>query len=243
MVRIELLPILKALHPTFMDNFLITQSYLSGSARILKQHALLLQDKWFRDEGRYIRIPIEPLAQLQPRKDYLHLLFSAYGFKDAGAVEDLLLAGSGKFRSSPTHRLVKDRDHLLLEEIREKDSGPYSFSPETIHLEEPIVLKLGVVPAMQANTPNTLYVDKETLNKVLTLRKWHKGDYFYPLGMKGKKKVSKFFKDEKMDMIAKENQWILCSGDDIVWIVGKRADERFKVTDTTRTILKITWLQ
>jgi tRNA(Ile)-lysidine synthase len=59
--------------------------------------------------------------------------------------------------------------------------------------------------------------------------------------MKGKKKVSKFFKDEKMDIIAKENQWLLCSGDKIVWIVGRRADDRFKITNLTRTMLKISW--
>lgn len=72
------------------------------------------------------------------------------------------------------------------------------------------------------------------------MRKWREGDYFYPFGMNGKKKkVSKFFKDEKMSVSEKENTWLLLSGKDIVWIVGRRADERFKVTENTTQILKI----
>jgi tRNA(Ile)-lysidine synthase len=72
------------------------------------------------------------------------------------------------------------------------------------------------------------------------LRKWQEGDFFYPLGMKGKsKKVSKFFKDEKMALLDKENTWLLCSNEAIVWVIGMRADERFKVENITNTILKI----
>jgi tRNA(Ile)-lysidine synthase len=74
----------------------------------------------------------------------------------------------------------------------------------------------------------------------LILRKWQKGDYFYPFGMKGKKKLSKYFKDEKYSLIDKENQWLLCSRDDIVWIIGKRSDNRYKLTKPTNTIIKLT---
>lgn len=73
----------------------------------------------------------------------------------------------------------------------------------------------------------------------MTVRKWREGDYFYPLGMKGKKKVSKFFKDKKIDVLSKEKQWLLCSDDKIVWILGRRADDRFKVGRDTENILKI----
>ncbi len=96
------------------------------------------------------------------------------------------------------------------------------------------------VDKMGQSAKKILYVDKETLKEGLLIRKWEKGDYFYPLGLRGKKKLAKFFKDEKMDVISKEEQWLLCSGNDIVWVVGKRPDDRFKVTPGTKKILKFT---
>jgi tRNA(Ile)-lysidine synthase len=75
----------------------------------------------------------------------------------------------------------------------------------------------------------------------LQLRKWRKGDYFYPLGMQGRQKVSKYFKDHKFSRFDKESQWLLCSGESIVWIVGHRADDRFKVREGTKHILRIEW--
>jgi len=142
---------------------------------------------------------------------------------------------------SRTHRLVRDRDCLLLQELEPVDARTYLVPLQEGRKPVPGNLLIEKVSSMKERSPSILYVDKETLNPILNLRKWRKGDYFYPLGMGGKKKVSKYFKDEKMDLIAKEDQWLLCSGDDIVWIAGRRADERFKVTDTTRTILKMTW--
>ena len=86
---------------------------------------------------------------------------------------------------------------------------------------------------------NSIYVDKEKLKFPLTVRKWEKGDYFYPFGMQGKKKLSKFFKDEKYALPDKENQWLLCTENAVVWIIGRRADNRYKVDKTTKNILKI----
>jgi len=88
--------------------------------------------------------------------------------------------------------------------------------------------------------PNIAFVDKDKLKFPLTLRRWKEGDVFYPLGMKGKKKLSKYFKDEKLSIIDKENIWLLCSDDNIVWVINSRADERFKATEQTTNILKIT---
>ena len=240
-IRLELVPPLKELHPAFLENFLKTQSYLAGSSSLLNRYREMLQKQLFiRKEGA-VRIPVKALRALSPLADHLHLLFRDYGFKDWDAMEALLYTSSGKVVSGKTHRLIRDRDHVLLQQLQAGDTGTYEFPLETGSIFSPIKLHMSLVTGIQERAARTLYVDKETLNPVLTLRKWRKGDYFYPLGMKGKKKVSKFFKDEKLDMVAKENQWLLCSGDDIVWVVGLRADERFKVEETTNTIMKITW--
>ncbi len=74
----------------------------------------------------------------------------------------------------------------------------------------------------------------------LTVRKWDNGDYFYPFGLQGRKKLSKYFKDEKMSLLEKENIWLLCSKNEIVWVIGKRLDDRYKITNKTKKILKIT---
>ena len=128
---------------------------------------------------------------------------------------------------------------MLLKPIVQKNTKDFYIEGDQESVSEPIYLKLSHVKAIGETSPNIIYVDKETLKYPLIVRKCQKGDYFYPLGMSGKKKISKFFKDAKMDVFAKENQWLLCSGDNIVWIIGKRADERFKITDKTKEILKI----
>jgi len=240
-IRMEIVPILKELHPTFMDNFRATQSYLYGSSQLLEQYEDLLRDQFFHKENGHFRIPVAPLESLWPQQAYLHLLFARFGFREVAEVAALLPAGSGKVVYSRTHRLVRDRDCLLLQELEPVDARTYLVPLQEGRKPVPGNLLIEKVSSMKERSPSILYVDKETLNPILNLRKWRKGDYFYPLGMGGKKKVSKYFKDEKMDLIAKEDQWLLCSGDDIVWIAGRRADERFKVTDTTRTILKMTW--
>jgi tRNA(Ile)-lysidine synthase len=86
---------------------------------------------------------------------------------------------------------------------------------------------------------NTIFVDEDKLQFPLEIRKWQEGDYFYPAGMNGKKKLSKYFKDEKYSLLDKENQWLLCSEDQIIWVIGKRADQRFIATERTQQIIKI----
>ena len=171
---------------------------------------------------------------------YLYGLFHGYGFTEWNDVKDLLTAESGKQVFSRTHRLIKDRQSLILAKIRQEESAAFEIHSDKVTDELPIKISLEDVETFEKQGQNVVFLDKEKLNFPLVLRNWKKGDYFYPFGMKGKKKLSKFFKDEKMDLISKEKQWLLCSGDDIVWIVGRRADERFKVDDSTMKILKIT---
>lgn len=84
-----------------------------------------------------------------------------------------------------------------------------------------------------------IFVDKNRLKFPLKIRNWQMGDVFFPFGMVGKKRVSKYFKDEKLSLLDKESSLLLCSENDIVWILNRRADDRFKVTENTTDILKI----
>ncbi len=238
-IRHTIIPLLKETHPTFLDNFHTTQKNLQQISDISDIHIKQLKNRLFREEGNIIRISIAALQRLQPIKAYLYGLFNAYGFTAWNDIEHLLTAMSGKEVRSKTHRMLKDRDDLLLGPIPIPSQDSYNIDETITEIKTPIALSIVPVDLISATAPDVLYVDKETLKYPLVLRKWEKGDYFYPLGMKGRKKLAKFFKDEKMDLISKENQWVLCSDNRIVWVVGKRADERFKITSKTKQILKI----
>ena len=95
------------------------------------------------------------------------------------------------------------------------------------------------MPESSNNSENSIYVDKEKLVFPLEFRLWKSGDVFCPIGMKGSKKVSKYLKDEKLKPSEKENTWVITSNHKIVWVVGKRPDDRFKVDEQTNKILKI----
>ena len=237
-IRHDIVPELKKLHPTFLENFKATQSHLSGSVQILEQHISAIKKEIFKKSEDGWEIATEELLRLQPLKSYLHALFREYGFTEWENVLDLLDAMSGKEIRSATHRLIKDREVLLLAPLAAEIESSFEFTIDTQLVEGPEPMKIEEVDSISQLSRQILYVDKETLNHRLELRKWKKGDYFYPLGMKGRKLVSKYFKDEKFTALEKEGQWLLYSGDQLVWIIGKRADERFKVTPDTKSILR-----
>tara|TARA_R110000868_G_scaffold57558_2_gene177692 strand:- start:507 stop:1079 length:573 start_codon:yes stop_codon:yes gene_type:complete len=184
-------------------------------------------------------IEISALQKLEPLEPYIYQLFKPYGFSDANAIIELFSSLSGKEIYSATHRLLKDRNSLLLQEIKITEDENYFISKGTKQISIPISLKFSVVETITKTNPSIIYVDADLLMFPLSVRKWKTGDYIHPFGMKGAKKLSKFYKDEKYSLIDKENQWLLCSEDKIVWIIGKRADERFKVTENTKKIIAI----
>ena len=238
-IRHTIVPRLKELHPTFLENFLRTQEYLLDTLKINLNHIQNLKRQLFIKEDNQEKVSTAALLNLQPTKSYLFHFFKEYGFTQWDDIYGLLRANSGKEVHSPTHRLLKDREYLMLRRITPEVETVYRISEGQVIINEPIPMKIEEIDQMEKFSQNILYVDKEKLKYPLIIRKREKGDYFYPLGMRGKKKVSKFFKDEKLDSFSKENQWLLCSENHVVWIIGKRADDRFKITETTKNIVKI----
>jgi tRNA(Ile)-lysidine synthase len=160
------------------------------------------------------------------------------GFCLGGHVYDLVDSQSGKqvFR---LFRLLKDRDFLILLPINtEIEVQDYFIDKTTKEVTVPLNLSFCKVKNISV-TSNTIFVDQNKLRFPLVLRHWRKADYFQPFGMGGKsKKVSKLLK-MKISLIEKENVWILWSGETVVWVLGIRQDDRFRVSDTTQNILKI----
>lgn len=240
-LRHDIIPTLKQMNPQLLQNFQTTIDHLQDSQQIVDDVIAKLQKNAVSVEDDAIKIKIKKLKKLSNPKAYLFELLKDFNFTEWNDVTNLLEAQSGKQVFSKTHRLIKDRDYLLLIEISTTPSDvKIIISNGDKEVQTPIGLLLfNKMDAISEVSKNTIYVDADVLKYPLTLRNWREGDVFYPIGMQGKKKVSKYFKDEKLSMLDKENVWILCCDDTIIWVIGMRADERFKITKLTTQILKI----
>ncbi len=237
-LRHDIIPTLKQMNPQLLQSFQKTISHLNDSQEIMDDAITKIQKKIVSVDDSTIKLDIKKLKNLSNPKAYLYELLKGFNFTEWNDIANMLSAQSGKQVFSQTHRLLKDRDFLLLTEIGAESSSKININNDN---EKTALGNLTFSDVGELSEVNEfiIYVDKEKLQFPLKLRNWEEGDYFYPFGMKGKKKLSKYFKDEKLSLIDKENISLLCSGNDIVWIIGKRADDRFKVDDRTNQILKI----
>ena len=243
-LRLDVIPILKDLNQNFMKSFARTLDHLKGSEQIIKDRMESVKPEVVELHGDILHFNILKIKMLSSPKDYMFEILKDYGFTDWKEIFCLMDAQSGKQIFSKTHRLLKDRDYLLLtNKAPNKEIKPSIIQKsEKIFFGSNLVLKFeqSSLQLSKNESVNSILVDKNLLKFPLVVRKWEKGDYFYPAGMQGKKKLSKYFKDEKMSILEKERIWLLCTKENkIVWVIGKRQDNRFKVSNNTIEILKI----
>ena len=150
-----------------------------------------------------------------------------YNFFNVNEIFNLIRSDSGKYIKSSTHMILSNRNELIIKEISEINNKKNSYKIDIGMNNNPIRINISKIPKPLKQKENKIYISKK-VDLPLKIRKWKNGDFFYPIGMTGKKKVSKFFKDQKMSIFDKKNQWLLTSNnDDIIWIVGKRVDRRY----------------
>ncbi len=239
-IRKEIVPVMEELNPHVLESFSRTQDYLRQSSDLVEDYVSALFPRVAQEYKYGYRFNIKTLKTLPHLEAVLYELFRTFGFTEWDDVYNLLDAQPGKMVLSKTHRLIKDREDLLLTTLPSEENIEYEILAE----EEVVMLPVGTFHMEPADTvsgasSHTVFIDKNTVKFPLTVRKWREGDYFYPFGMKGKKKISKFFKDNKLSLPEKENCLLLCSRDEIVWVIGHRADARFSVTENTAEIIKI----
>jgi tRNA(Ile)-lysidine synthase len=238
-IRHQIVPILKELNPSFLESFQKTIQNLDQAKSLMNDASRIVYRKVVQDNENQKIINLSELLQLPNYQAYLYQWLSPFGFSAWQDIYDLVTAQSGKMIFSEQFRLVKDREILILEPKNVENSDEYFINEKNLQLNFPLKLHFCEVSDLSISDAKTIFVDSKLVKFPLLLRKWKEGDYFYPFGMNGKKKLSKFFKDEKFSILDKEKAWLLCSNNQIVWIVGKRMDDRFKISEHTQTILKI----
>lgn len=240
-IRHHLVPMLKELNPNFLSSFHKTQTYLQEAQVMVEDASIMIYQQVAKQEEDTIYFDLKRLKKLPNYKSYLHQWLKEFGFSAWEDIYDLVESQSGKYVFSPEYRLLKDRDSLILSPINfVNEKEEYSIDENQKEVNIPLNLTFCKVADISLTTNSAIFVDDDKLQFPLVLRHWNEGDSFQPFGMNGKsKKVSKLFKDEKLSLLEKENSWLLCSNEEIVWIVGLRQDERFRIENTTKNILKI----
>ena len=240
-IRHHLVPMLKELNPNFLSSFHKTQTYLQEAQVMVEDASIMIYQQVAKQEEDTIYFNIKKLKKLPNYKSYLYQWLKEFEFSAWDDIYDLVEGQSGKHIFSPQYRLLKDRDSLILSAINfVNEKEEYFIDENQKEVNIPLNLKFCKVADIRVVSNKAIFVDADKLKFPLVLRQWKEGDSFKPFGMNGKsKKVSKLFKDEKLSLLEKENSWLLCSNEDIVWIVGLRQDERFTIENKTKNILKI----
>lgn len=236
-LRHTVIPALKKVTPEFLQNFQTTRKNLQAAEMLLNDYLQHVAQKVFTRKGTALHLHIPTLKALPNYRELMYELLSEYQFTEWNDVKNLIDTQTGKIVYSRTHQLLKNRDELILSERKPYEAEVYVLSEKGI--SHPITIVVEEVKAVEVTDKWTIFVDKDKIVFPLKLSRWKEGDFFYPFGMKGKKKLSKFFKDEKLSLNEKKAVWILHDNEKIIWVVGYRPDNRVRVTEDTTEVLKI----
>lgn len=237
-IRHRIIPVLKEINPNFAKSFTKSLNYLESDFELIRFQIEKIKKKTFVNQGDEILIKISELKEEGFSNAHLFHLFNDFGFKFPLEIKKLMNSNQNGEIISKTHRLIKNREELILIslKINVKDIE-ILLNPNEI-IQKPLYLKLEKSDTRDLNADESL--DFDLIKFPVRLRKITASDEFRPLGMKGKKKLSKFLKDEKYSKIEKEKAWVLVSNEnEILYILNRRIDERFKITEHTQNYLNI----
>jgi tRNA(Ile)-lysidine synthase len=247
-LRNKILPLFSELNPSFGKNILASIENLKEVENVYDFFISAETEKVISHSGEGLNFTIDALKNLEFPMLVLLETLKEYNFNPT-VIEEIfnsLESESGKQFFSKTHRLVKDRGRLFVAPINTGENRIFYIEKDDIELFTPLDLSIEKFSSEGfkiSKEPNVACLDLDKLEFPLLIRKWQQGDYFQPLGMTGFKKLSDFFIDEKIPVHEKESIWLLCSGKNIVWIMGHRIDNRFRITPETEVVFKIEILQ
>lgn len=244
-VRHQVLPLLEEMNPSFRANLHRTIQNLAVTEKVYLDRIEEIRKLIVKPERNWTTLDKGKLLLQQPFKVYLFEMVKPYGFNAATSdqIADSLNSISGNQFFSPTHRLIVDREKLIITPIEPTNMELYYVERDQDMVYDPFEMKITIethLPGYKIPRENHIAVfDLDKINFPLVIRKWQQGEYFRPLGMSDFKKVSNYFIDEKFSIPEKENTWVIASDNKILWIVGHRIDDRFKVTKETSEVLRM----
>lgn len=255
-IRHKVLPIIREINPSIDRTIAQTAQRLSQATILIEQGLNALSQQVTTYRNNELIFSVDTLQQSGCATLFLVETLAQYGFsaQQALQVADLLKATSGKRIESQNHVVIRNRDELVMvpkkilhettnsENADTQNDSEIKIDAGTISIQQPIGLTFEYQPISKVSlkpNPNIAYIDADKLTYPLTLRPWRPGDRFVPFGMKNHKKISDFLINNKIPLHYKSSIYVLTSGKQIVWLVGHRLDNRFKIEKTTCNVLII----
>ena len=245
-IRNNVVPMLEKTMPDAVPGFISSLAMITEAEQLYNEAIDLHKKKLIQKVGNEMHVPVLKLAASKPLKTIAFEIIKEFGFTTSQTDEVLLLldSESGRYVASPTHRIIRNRDWLIIAPQKTDAAGFILIEKADAN----VLYKEGHIEIEHATVNGSFSIpqslDEALLNAAeitfpLILRPWKQGDYFYPLGMMKKKKLARFFIDQKLSTTDKEKIWVIESNKKILWVVGHRIDERFKVTAATKQVLRL----
>ncbi|MEO7309077.1 MAG: tRNA lysidine(34) synthetase TilS [Chitinophagaceae bacterium] len=246
LVRNKVIPLMEQAIPRDEICFEKSLGLLSEAEMLYDEAIALHKKKLVETRGVEHHIPVLKLAASKPLRTITYEIIKDFGFNSAQTDEVLALLNSksGRYVGSATHRIIRNRAWFIIAPQKTEGAGlilieeqdkKVTFSGGVLAVKQEVVQSQMAIP----KAASLALLDATEIHFPLILRPWKPGDYFYPLGMMKKKKLARFFIDQKLSKTEKESIWVIESDKKILWVIGHRIDERYKVTDRTKTVL---WL-
>ena len=241
-MRHLVLTVLKEENTEFLKSFQNTLQHLKQTQLLANDAVAFFENECVKMINNQLEIYLDKAQNFNNNKHYLLQVLKKYGFNSINEIEKICISEAGKVLKNDQYTILKDRKKLIVFEEKSVSNNIFYIKSKEDVLNIPFFINISEVENEGFNSDKcTIFVNSNLLKWPLVLRRKQTGDFFQPFGMNGIKKVSKFFKDEKLSKIQKDNTWILENGDGkIIWIVGLRADDRFKITSNNQQNYKIT---
>ena len=244
--RNELIPALSKIYPSVEENLIGNIDRFKKVNAFYQSTVEKVKDELFQRNGMEIRIPVKKLEKYR-HTSFIYEMIHGFGFgeRQVEELKKLLDAPSGKFIENDSYQIIKHRNWLVIAPRAvptgmiaiDKGQDLIRFGNGTLEFSVSKKAKIKI-----EKSEEIAQMDARNIEYPLILRKWKQGDYFYPLGMNKKKKLARFFIDQKLSKNQKEDTWVIESSKRIIWVVGLRIDDRFKITDSTREVITLRYL-